>query len=168
MKKAMLIITVLMLVFSVSAMAKVRINIAGHSTSSDSYLGDRGLGIGVEFGYETGLSLKTWLDRTNALQFDGTWSLGYGFGVGASYLIHNFDIITGVEGVKIPLYFGIKGWASLWDNAVAVGIQVPLGIDFIFKEAPIDVFVELDPGIVVVPGIYQGFGGGVGIRYWLK
>jgi hypothetical protein len=168
MKKVMAIVMVLVFVLSVSAMAKtkVKINIAGHRTSSASYLGDRGLGIGIEFGLSNGLDLKTWVSDDSALQFDLNWGWGWGIGFGAAYLIHNFDIIEMTDS-KVPLYFGIKGAVGFGGNAVGVAILVPLGIAWIPREYPIDVFLQIEPGLELFPATGFAYGGGIGIRYWL-
>lgn len=174
MKKVLAIAVALVLVFSVAAMAKtkVKVNLPG---SSAAYPGTQGMGIGLEFGWNNGLNFKTWLDKTSALQFDANWGFGNVMGIGAAYLMHNYDIIES-SGIKLPLYFGFKvslGFYSyLSYSGVAIGLSVPLGIDIIFHEAPIDVFIQVEPGIAFVPtvggmGVGFGPGGAVGIRYWL-
>jgi hypothetical protein len=168
MKKIVLVLSVLVLVFAGVAQGKVRI--AGHSVSGGSYLGAKGLGLGIQGGWSgystTGLTLKTWLNADGAAQFDATWYYGWGIGVGAAYLIHNFDIIE-ADNNRFPLYFGIKGWAYFGSGAV-IGVQVPLGIAWIPREFPIDVFFQIEPGITLVPGVGNGSGGAIGIRYWLN
>lgn len=169
MKKVMVIMMALVLVFSASAFAKVKV--AGHELSSGgSYAGAKGLGIGIQGGWNgwsnSALSLKAWLANDAAAQFDLTWYFGWGLGFGAAYLIHNFDIIE-VDRNKFPLYFGIKAFGYFGGGAV-VGIQVPLGIAWVPKEYPLDVFLQIEPGITLVPGVANGTGGAIGIRYWLK
>jgi len=165
MKKVLAITMVLMLVFSVSVMAKVKIKIAGHSTSSGSYLGARGLGIGLELGYPCGLNVKSWVSSDSAVQFDASWYFGSSISVGAAYLIHFFDVIE-VDDNKLPLYFGIKGSVGI-GSTIGVAIQVPLGISWIPRKYPIDVFLQFEPGISVIPGVGPVAGGYIGIRYWL-
>jgi hypothetical protein len=165
MKKAAVLALVLIFVFSATAAAKVRV--AGHGVSEGPYLGERGLGIGVVFGEINGLSIKNWVNRNSALQFDATWNLNYGgIGLGVAYLIHNFDILE-ADYNKFPLYFGIKGWAAFAPGGVQAGIQVPLGIAWIPRNAPIDVFLQIEPGISVIPDVHFAPGGGLGIRFWL-
>jgi hypothetical protein len=84
-----------------------------------------------------------------------------------AYLIHNFDIIQ-ADRNKFPLYFGIKGWGAFAPGGTAAGIQVPLGIAWIPRDAPIDIFLQVEPGISVIPSVHFAPGGGFGIRFWLS
>ncbi len=166
MKKPILFIVVLLFALSAGLAAKVRIG--GHEVSDESYLGAKGFGIGIVLGVTNGLSIKNWVSRNNALQFDANWDLNYGaMGLGAAYLIHNFEFIE-ADNNKFPLYFGIKGWASFAPGGIAAGIQVPLGIAWIPRRAPIDVFIQVEPGISVIPSVHFAPGGGIGIRFWLS
>ncbi|MGD0566563.1 MAG: hypothetical protein ABSA34_04435 [Candidatus Goldiibacteriota bacterium] len=168
MKKGAVIVLLLLAVFSAGVFAA---SIAGHNLTSDgNYLGDRGLGIGIQLGDNTALVLKDWVSRDNALQYDLGFNVyGKYLGLGVAYLIHNFDIIK-VEDNKFPLYFGIKGFAALSGNSLYAGVEVPLGIDWIFKRAPIDIFLEVDPGLQVIGpnGMVMAWGDGLGIRYWFN
>ncbi len=162
-------ITVLVLAFAfaITSTAGAAVKIAGHSVSSGTYLGAKGLGIGIVLGMINGLSLKTWVSSENALQFDANWDLTYGaIGFGAAYLIHNFNIIEATNN-KFPLYFGIKGWGAFAPGGVWAGIQVPLGFAWVPRNAPIDVFLQVEPGISVIPAVHFAPGGGIGIRFWL-
>ena len=165
MKKSILFIMVLLFALSAGLAAKVRIG--GHEVSDGSYLGAKGFGIGIVLGEINGLSIKNWVSRNNALQFDATWNLNYGsMGLGVAYLIHNFEFIE-ADNNKFPIYFGIKGWAA-FASQVQAGIQVPLGIAWIPRRAPIDVFIQFEPGISVIPEVKFAPGGGIGIRFWLS
>ena len=166
MKKVVLFEMVLLLAFGAAVTAKVRV--AGHTVSDEAYLGAKGLGIGIVIGEINGLSLKNWISYNNALQFDATWNLNYGgIGVGAAYLIHNFHLLE-ADYNKFPMYFGIKGWVDFAPGGVEAGIQVPLGISWVPRNAPIDVFLQIEPGISVIPAVAFAPGWGLGIRYWLK
>jgi hypothetical protein len=166
MKKSFVLVLALLLAFAAGAAADV--SIAGHSVSDGPYLGARGLGIGIVLGTIDGLSVKSWISRDHALQFDLNWDLNYGaVGFGAAYLIHNFHIIE-ADNNKFPLYFGIKGWAALAPGGAEAGIQVPLGIAWIPRNAPIDIFAQVEPGISLIPSVHSAMGGGIGIRFWLN
>ena len=166
MKKSSLIVVMVLAVFSTGLFAYVRV--AGHDLSSEGYyLADRGLGVGIVVGSGAELSIKDGVILENALQFDMGWDLtSSNFGIVAAYLIHNFKIIEASD-MKIPLYFGIKGWANVGSDLLA-GIQVPLGIDWIFKTAPIDIFLQIEPGIEVIPHTIFAGNAGLGVRYWFR
>jgi len=166
MRRIFLFIAVLMFVMSSAAVADVEI--AGHKVTDANYAGTRGLGIGIIFGETNGLSVKNWVNANQAFQFDINWDLYYaGLGIGAAYLFHNFEMMTS-DMNKFPVYFGIKGWASFSTGGTAAGVQVPLGIAWIPKETPVDIFLEVCPGISLIPSVRFAPGGGLGIRYWLN
>src|ERR1035437_6975502 len=168
MKRISLFMVVLLFVSSVAYAAEVSINIGGDGIKDEAYPGAKGVGIGIVKGETNGLSIKSWVSHDHAFQFDANWDLYYGgFGIGAAYLIHNFDIIE-ADNNKFPLYFGIKGWINFAPGTVAAGIQVPLGMAWIPRSAPIDIFIQVEPGISIVPSVRFAPGGGIGIRFWLS
>ena len=106
---------------------------------------DSGFGVGVIFGEPTGLSLKSWMSSKTAVDAAVAWSsLDDFLYVHADFLVHNFDIIDVSDG-QLPLYFGL---------------------DYMFGSAPLDIFVEIVPGLTILPGIDFDIDGGIGIRYW--
>jgi hypothetical protein len=164
MRKIILLALAMMLAISTAAAAEVWIG--GHTITDGDYAGARGLGIGIVLGEINGLSIKNWVSSEHAVQFDLNWDLNYGgIGIGAAYLIHNFNIIQ-ADNNLFPFYFGIKGWAAFASGPASAGIQVPLGFSWIPKRAPIDVFVQIEPGISIIPDMHFAPGGGIGIRYW--
>jgi len=139
---------------------------AGVLNANAKYNGSKNFGVGIYMGYDAGLSFKSWMNRDNALQVDVNWNFNWGsMGVGAAYLVHNYEILK-AEGSRLPVYFGIKGWANFDPGGARAGVQVPLGISWIFRDAPIDIFVQIEPGIQVIPDMHFAPNGGVGIRFW--
>ncbi len=183
MKRFLKVLTVVVFVcaLAVSASAKVKVKVDGKTlSSSGTYLGAKGMGIGLQGGLNNGLVFKSWIDKESALQFDANFGIGWGggIGVGAAYLIHNFGIIE-MTNSKLPLYFGIKGGASFFgtgyysSGGIALSVQVPLGIAWIPKDYPIDIFAQFEPGLAILfYGNYSYFGwgpgGSAGIRYWFN
>ena len=126
---------------------------------------DSGFGAGVIFGEPTGLSLKSWLSSKNAVDAAITWSSIDDFlYLHADFLIHNFDIIDVSDG-QLPLYFGIGAKVG-FGNDLIFGARIPIGLDYMFSGAPVDIFVELVPGLAIIPGFDFDIDGGIGIRYW--
>jgi hypothetical protein len=155
-----LLIALLLFNFNVFAATKKA------TTKQYGYKGAHGFGAGIVVGLASGLSLKNWIDRTGAIQIDANWNFDYGaFGVGVAYLMHNFDLITGVQDSKIPVYFGIKAWGA-FSNDVDIGVQIPLGIVWIPRTAPIDVFLQFEPGLTIIPSTHWAYNAGIGIRYY--
>jgi hypothetical protein len=51
-------------------------------------------------------------------------------------------------------------------NENQVGIRVPVGLSYLFDNAPLDVFVEIGPAIDVAPSVGGEITGGIGVRFW--
>jgi hypothetical protein len=127
---------------------------------------DHGFGMGIILGEPTGLSAKLWTSGDNAFDFAAAWSFK-GDGhllLQADYVWHFFNLMPVPSG-KLPLYIGIGGRVILADDP-RFGIRIPIGIDYLFADAPIDVFLELVPILDLSPETDFGVGGGIGIRYW--
>lgn len=175
MRKVFIIMLVLLFSLSFNVFAKTKKIVKKTTTTYESkrdgysggYKGSRGFGAGIIVGLASGLSLKNWIDSIGAIQIDAFWNFDYGaFGVGVAYLFHNFSLITGVQDSKIPVYFGIKGWGAFSADAAVIGVQVPLGIVWIPRAAPIDVFLQFEPGLSLIPGTRWAYNAGIGIRYY--
>ena len=129
---------------------------------------DHGFGMGLILGEPTGLSAKLWTSGDNAFDFAAAWSFK-GDGhllLQADYVWHFFNLMPVSPG-KLPLYIGIGGRVVLADDP-SFGIRIPIGIDYLFADAPIDVFLELVPILDLSPETDIGVGGGIGIRYWFN
>ena len=129
---------------------------------------DHGFGMGLILGEPTGLSAKLWTSGDNAFDFAAAWSFK-GDGhllLQADYVWHFFELMPVPSG-KLPLYIGLGGRVVLADDP-SFGIRVPIGIDYLFDDAPIDVFLELVPILDLSPATDFGIGGGLGIRYWFN
>ncbi|MBN2273277.1 MAG: hypothetical protein JXR41_15530 [Bacteroidales bacterium] len=126
-----------------------------------------GTGLGIMLGEPTGISFKTWISGSSAIDAGLSWSFPApgAFHSHIDYLWHNFNIIRMNEG-KLPLYLGLGGRARITGNDVILGARVPIGMAYIFAEDRLDVFLELVPVMNLVPGIDFDFGGAVGIRYF--
>jgi len=140
---------------------------------------DHGFGLGIILGEPTGLSAKAWTSKDNAFDFAIAWSFNnyhhdnnnYNHNDGtlllqADYVWHFFNAISVSKG-KLPLYIGIGGRAVLADNP-SFGVRVPFGINYLFANAPIDIFAEIVPIMDLSPSTDFGIGGGIGIRYWFN
>ena len=123
-------------------------------------------GLGIILGEPTGLSAKLWTTSTNAFDFGAAWSFK-GDGhllLQADYVWHMFDLIR-VSSGKLPFYVGIGGRVILRDDP-DVGVRIPFGLDYIFADAPVDIFFELVPILDLAPETDFDLGGGIGARFW--
>ncbi len=131
---------------------------------------DRGVGIGVIVGDPTGISAKIWTAQSTALQFAVAWRtrdpfLGTRVGFSGDYVWHSFDAIRSNE--RFPVFYGVGGAiASGGAFESALGVRGVVGIDWISRRAPIDVFFQVTPVLVLSPSTDMEIGAGVGMRYF--
>lgn len=136
-------------------------------------------GLGIILGDPTGFTGKYIFERSHGLQMH----LGYGIGHGGhlrivfDYIYHFVDAIPplGNAGrlsptVGIGAAIGVaegggNGRGNNSDHA-HFGIRVPLGMSFMIRPAPIEVFFEVALGMNVVPGASVLVDGGIGGRWY--
>jgi hypothetical protein len=61
---------------------------------------------------------------------------------------------------------GDRYFADNSSAAFALGMRIPFGLEWRPSEAPLGVFVELAPGLTLIPGTSSFFQGDIGIRYY--
>jgi len=127
---------------------------------------DSGFGLGVILGEPTGISFKGWLNHKTALDCGIAWSFtkNESFHFHADYLFHSFNVFKSKKG-KSLLYYGIGGRVKTTTKST-IGIRIPVGFSYLFKETPLDIFIELAPLMDLSPKTQFWFTGGVGIRYY--
>ncbi|MGD9873426.1 MAG: hypothetical protein AB7T27_04065 [Kiritimatiellia bacterium] len=137
-----------------------------------------GLGIGIIIGEPTGLSIKKWLGGDRAVDAGIAWSFSENdsLHLHADYLWHRFDILgTAGSANRVPLYFGLGGRVKLKeendgrgrnDADALVGLRVPFGISYLFKEVPADVFAEIVPILDVAPDTDFEMNAAIGARLY--
>ena len=126
---------------------------------------DSGFGLGIIIGEPTGVSLKTWVSQKHAVDAGIAWSLTNDwFHIHADYLIHNFELIDVSQG-QLPFYFGFGARIGI-GNDFTLGARVPVGLSYLFEDAPLDVFAEIVPSLQLINKIQFQMNGGIGIRFW--
>ena len=125
-----------------------------------------GFGLGIMLGEPTGISLKSWLSRTNAWDGGLAWGLGDrgALYLHSDYLWHNFNFIP-VEQGKLPLYYGIGGRVLFADKS-HLGVRGVVGLDYMFARAPVDIFLEIAPVLDLAPATDFSVNGAIGVRYF--
>jgi len=138
----------------------------GHAVAQE-----RTFGLGVIIGEPTGPSFKLWTGSTTAIDGAVAWSLSKNnaLHLHADYLYHNFSLIQ-VEKGRLPFYFGIGGRIKIVEGEKddKIGVRIPVGLDYLFADTPLDIFVEVVPVLDLVPDTDLDFNGAVGIRYLFK
>jgi hypothetical protein len=127
---------------------------------------EEGFGIGFVLGTPTGLSASLPVGERNAFNA----ALGYDFTgdanlfVQADYVWIHKNIIP-VDVGSVSLYYGPGAFAIAARDA-AIGIRGVVGIDYRFAGAPVQIFLEVAPGISVLPDTDAHVGAGLGARYY--
>jgi hypothetical protein len=156
-----------------------------------AYHGHKKFGLGLELGEPDGLNGKVFVNPTGAIDF----GLGYiydhyyygdGLHIYGDYLWHP-AVLANTPSFALPFYVGVglRFWSFHYcdGNNVcdyggsAVGIRVPFGLAFDFKNAPLDIFIQAIPVLDFLGGDYYmryrdrehfGIDGSIGIRFWFK
>lgn len=126
----------------------------------------QGIGLGFILGEPTGISLKSWISRRNAVDFGVGWSFTRErIHIIGDYLFH-FP-----EWVKEPdwyPYLGVGGRLKIWDDAdktkFNLGVRFGIGIEYIYER--FGFFGELYPVMDLVPETDFDLEGGIGARFY--
>jgi hypothetical protein len=136
-----------------------------------------GTGLGIMVGEPTGVSFKTWIDQDRAIDAGIAWSFSGddSLHLHADYLLHHFGVFKNhkLPG-QLPLYYGLGGRIKLEDDDngrgddedTLVGLRLPVGIAYLFAEAPFDLFAEIVPVLDLVPDTDLDLNAAVGVRYY--
>ncbi len=132
-------------------------------TSFSPGKGDTGLGLIA--GNPSGLSYKYFLSTTKAIDVAAAWSFSDDWMmVHSNYLWHNFGDIEVSKG-QLPWYYGLGGWVAFGDNLVAGG-RFPVGLDYLFANNDVDIFLEVAAGISVIPDTEFYLDAAIGARFF--
>lgn len=152
MKKFFILISLLVLIFASNILAQ-----------------GNGFGLGIILGEPTGISGKLWLNSKSAVDGAVAWSFdkNSAMHLHGDYILHNFKWIE-VEEVSPPVYFGIGGRIRFHEGKGDdnVGVRIPVGLDYIFSGAPLDLFLEVVPILDLVPDTDFDINAALGIRYF--
>ena len=143
---------------------------AGNSAFAQSMGSTYKTALGVKF-YPGAITLKHFTASDRALEGIGYfWENGFRFT--GLYEIHGN--IKGAQGLKwyVGPGFHIGGWNDKWRNRypdrgeIAIGIDGVLGLDYKFKDAPINMSLDWQPSFNIIGYTYfEGGWGGFAIRY---
>jgi hypothetical protein len=127
-----------------------------------------GIGVGLIVGEPTGISGKYWTGSTTAFDAGLAWSFidENAFQIHADYIFHNMRLITIPDG-KLPFYYGIGARLKTATN-VQLGVRVPLGLAYLFQNAPIDIFIEVVPILDLIPKTDFQISVALGARYFFN
>jgi len=125
----------------------------------------KGFGLGAILGEPTGISAKYWVSQSNAFDF----GLAYSFSENSNLHLHSNYLfhINNFNQTKenISFYYG-PGVRLKFDNGSELGVRFSVGILWIPRETPVDIFIEAAPILDIIPETDFSFNGGVGVRYF--
>jgi hypothetical protein len=138
-----------------------------------------GVGAGIIIGDPIGISAKFWTSNVNAFDVGIGWSstgqwvrvgnvVYYDYGenflhIHADYLWHDFGVIKSRE--RLPLYYGLGFHYDEGGGApIAFGVRGVIGMDWMPRTVPLDVFLEFAPVLYLTPGSGFGIDAGIGTR----
>ncbi len=123
-------------------------------------------GLGISVGEPTGLSGKLWTGNNTAIDGALAWSFGHedAFHLHSDFLVHNYKWIKVSEG-RLPVYYGIGGRIKMEDDS-KVGVRIPVGLNYQFADAPLDIFLEIVPILEMVPATDFNMNAAIGIRFF--
>jgi hypothetical protein len=152
--KKLSIFTVLLLIFSPPALSE----------------SPQRLGIGLVLGAPTGFSLKYW--GSSRIAYQGTIGAMFGGGlmVGADYLVHERVF----RNPSAPFYYGGGlflgdagfGGPSYSRGNVALGVRAAFGVDYLVRNSPFDIAIDLGPLLFLTPVTGMGFQLSVAFRFY--
>ena len=164
-----------------SALAVALVALTSPAAEASQVGAGRDFGLGVTLGAPSGLSMKIFMANQHALDI----AVGVGYYGGASFDTHvdyHFYTkpLTRTSAFDLPLYIGVGGRFNFWfedgnrhywggktkSGRVGVGVRVPIGIAFHFNKVPVDLFLEIVPGLGVIPGVGFHLDGAIGARYF--
>lgn len=134
----------------------------------------RNKGIGLIFGEPTGLSAKFWTQPDRAIDAGLAFSFDRFVLIYSDFLFH----FKSYQGIR-P-YAGIGGgfliasgkkdnkYFDQDDGSIGLGIRIPLGAEWFIPEAPFGIFLEIVPGVGIIPSTYGFFQGGIGARFYFE
>jgi hypothetical protein len=159
--------------------------VSGPATAAPAASND--FGIGFVLGNPSGLSAKIPAGSINAFHLILAYNQNRGWGnrgwdddncgpgpgndncdgrlyLGGDYVWYNYNAIHVSKG-RLPFYYGPGIWTSVANDA-GVGIRFALGLEYQFANAPFDIFLEIAPGIRVIPNTNGYVSSGLGGRFY--
>ena len=123
------------------------------------------LGLGIILGEPTGLSGKMYLSGNTAIDAAASWSFrNDNFYFHADYLRH-FPGLLGRDLEPLTPYAGLGGLLYVHEDPM-LGVRFPLGLSLFIPDTQFEVFLELGPGLLLIPETDFDFTGGIGARYY--
>lgn len=138
-------------------------------------------GLGIMLGEPSGVSGKYWLEDRRAVDFGLAYSVNSYELIFVDYLFHfpkgfghaNSEFIRSLNpyvGIGALIAFSSQDSRhAFFENKsgnVGLGLRIPFGLEWMIPRSPIGLFVELVPGIGLIPGTSAILQGAIGARWF--
>lgn len=123
-------------------------------------------GAGIMIGEPSGFSVKYWNSPRTAFNIGTAWSVATGdesIHLHADYLFHSW--FADVDRRMLGFYYGI-GSRVIFADRSKIGIRFPIGLNYVFRNIPFDIFLEAAPILGVSPEFGLAGNGAFGVRYY--
>ncbi|MBK7631541.1 MAG: outer membrane beta-barrel protein [Ignavibacteriales bacterium] len=137
--------------------------------SGAAFAQSNGFGLGIILGEPTGISVKYWTTSSTAFDFGLGYSLKKNsrLHLHADYLFHVKNLAHTTE--NISFYYGPGARLRVVENGDSrLGFRFDVGLVWIPRNAPVDVFLEIAPLLDIIPQTDFSVNGGIGIRYFFN
>lgn len=138
------------------------------SGANDLSAQDYNTAVGARLGWGLGVSYKTFIKESNAIEVNARLS-GYN-SFSLIYVSGLYQIHAPIESVDgLAWYFGGGVGAVLGNNVSGINLLGNLGLDYTFSDAPINISLDWIPTFNLRSGSsFNGESGGLAIRYILR
>jgi hypothetical protein len=131
---------------------------------------------------DNGLAVRQGFGITDITAMDAAaaWSFAdfNSFQLHVDSIWNNYDLIKTKElPGQSSIYYGVGGRLKLKgsndgkgngskDEDATLGVRIPVGVSYIYKGTPVELFAEVAPLLAVMPETKLGIGVGIGARYY--
>ena len=166
--RSSLVAPAIVLCLSLAARADTAVVVEGpgHVVTGPGYYEPSRWALGLSLGEPTGLSIKRYLGGRNAFDINLDAVYGPGFRLGFDYLWGLGQLLNDRSTMNLNVYLGVGpfigslrgpcggfyNWQDTCSGDVYLGGRMPIGIEAVFRNAPITLGLEVAPGVAFAPG----------------
>ncbi|MCX7929997.1 MAG: hypothetical protein N2663_04690 [Chlorobi bacterium] len=134
-------------------------------------------GFGIILGDPTGLTLKHWVTRDQAIAASVGGSYFGSPRIGVDYMWHfnafrsSIVSLYGDGGIALGFGKGVRWWGDrgykYYDrNETRIGVRGMFGVNVLPRGVPLEIFLELGPLVAIAPGFGSSVDVALGIRFY--
>lgn len=131
---------------------------------------EKKLGAGIVLGDPTGFTAKGYVAPKFAVDAYLSWSfVEDAFTIIGDVTYDFLEIPVKTDKITLPFYAGAGakvGTSRGRTNQTVVGLRIPVGIAAQFIKYPVEIFLEIAPGMELSPATEADLTGGIGGRYY--